>query len=151
VSMKCRTTHRFSDHLDDASNAVRGTAVHRIGDRRSYAVAVVAAALLFVHSIALAWNAGAMPLGPMLDQFGNPLCITSGDHDAPAQPHGEVPSCCAIGCMFAASWTAGASGDKPSYLLEIPDHVAANGCPVHQHQDRPEFRQNGPRAPPSDI
>jgi hypothetical protein len=125
--------------------------VHRIGDRRSYAFAVVAAALLFVHSIALAWNAGAMPLGPMLDQFGNPLCITSGHPDAPAQPYGEMPSCCAIGCMSAAAWTPGEPGDKPYYLLEIPQHVAANRSPVQKHQARPEFRQNGPRAPPTDI
>jgi hypothetical protein len=125
--------------------------VHRKGNRPSCAVAVFAALLLLVHSVALSWGAGAMSAGPMLDRFGNPLCITSGEQDLPTQQHDKVPSCCTLGCMSAGVWSAGATGDNPSYLLDLPVHLAVGGRAVHAHRDRPEYRQNGARAPPVDI
>ena len=68
-------------------------------NQRSLAVLLAAIAFLFQSVLSIAATA-AMPLGPQLDVFGNPLCITgtvSGDGSSEPAVH-KVPGCCLFGC-----------------------------------------------------
>lgn len=97
----------------------------RTKDIKGNAIAAIAALLLFVQSFGLACQAHGMPVQLMLDQFGNPLCITSGEHGDPAQEQGSAPTCCTMGCASAPIFHAGASDDALSYLIEVPVLISA--------------------------
>ncbi len=64
-------------------------------------IALAAAMLMLVQSVAGSFAATATH--PKLDAFGNPLCITSTDHDAPQSDHGKLTGCCILGCGASAS------------------------------------------------
>ena len=72
-------------------------------DTNRSAAASLAVALLVVQTFLTAWVGAAMAGQPMLDAFGNPIC-TSGTHDAgtPLSGHGDVPSCCTLGCFSSS-------------------------------------------------
>lgn len=58
------------------------------------------ALVLVLHAFLSAWSAAAMPADPVLDGFGNPLCISG--FEAGGNSHGDghsgLPDCCALGC-----------------------------------------------------
>lgn len=73
-------------------------------DRTKWSAIAFLAALVFVVQTSLSLWAGAVAAAtPMLDAFGNPLCITSmdGDGAAPAGGHGAPTNCCTLGCSTA--------------------------------------------------
>lgn len=116
-------------------------------ERRSLFVAATVAAVLLAQTLVLAWSAGAMPLGPMHDQFGNPLCITSVDHGGPAQDHGKLPNCCVMGCA-TSTWSAAPSDDAAFFFIDLPDHLAADAPHADDGEKRPLSAPFGARAPP---
>lgn len=59
--------------------------------------AIAIALILVVQTLGSAYATGVGPVP--LDAFGNPLCITSGGHSAPADgTHGGIQSCCTLAC-----------------------------------------------------
>ena len=119
----------------------------RKGWRRG--LALVAAWLFLVQSLAggFALAAGEVPL----DAFGNPLCITSTDHGAPADnsDHGKMPGCCMLGCAASAT-VAGAPPDETSLIIvfrtETPGRPLAAPIATIQADDHDP---GSPRAPPA--
>ena len=119
----------------------------RLGTGRS--IVALVAALLFIAQASVAAAAG-VAARPMLDVFGNPLCITgmTEDADAPAD-HGKLPNCCTLGCS-----TAGAGALVPvlpdAVAIDYPAWVALKPAvldgPVVRRSDHDPWR---PRGPPS--
>lgn len=97
---------------------------------------------------------GALAIGeahatPMLDAFGNPLCITSSESSPESKPHTGLPDCCTVSCsMFAV---AGASDRATNSLFNpLPEATAALFTLVAVHI-APLVLARGPgnpRAPP---
>lgn len=83
--------------------------------RQSKAVwAIFIALCLVVQTFSAARAMGSERV--MLDQFGNPLCVTaSDDHGAPI-PHGSLTDCCKLACSGAAT----AFGEPPALFEPIP-------------------------------
>jgi hypothetical protein len=110
-------------------------------------IALVASVMLFLQGVVTAWSAGIMPLGPMLDAFGNPLCITSTDRSPPSENHSSLPDCCTMGCASASPLVALPASDGhgaiPFFVTVFEPGVsegpAVSGLAHHQGQ---------PRAPP---
>jgi hypothetical protein len=104
--------------------------------------------LLVLQSFLSAWAAGAMPIQPTLDAFGNPLCITSGDHGGGSADHSKLPDCCTFGCsavspMLAARAADGTSIARPllvSHVLFAVGEAVVTASPEHD--------PGSPRAPP---
>lgn len=72
---------------------------------RGKGIALVAALLLVFQSLTGALASGYAAGSPMLDAFGNPLCITASvtpDNSSDQTDQRMIPDCCTIGCnMFA--------------------------------------------------
>ncbi len=113
-------------------------------------VALVAAYMLVLQALFGAFAAGASAGVPMLDDFGNPLCITSHE-PAPAgegRDHSGMPDCCAPGCSMFAPATA---GDREPNALSNPLRVAyaiRSAMPTIVAVDDIARRPGNPRAPP---
>ena len=124
--------------------------MHQVRHRRGSAVAFVAACVLVLQSFLSAWAASAMPATPTLDIFGNPLCITSVDHDASGQPGDQsaVQNCCAFGCA-SASPLPEPPGGEAGLLRPL---LAHSGLRFHAGDevrgDSPDHDPGSPRAPP---
>lgn len=109
--------------------------------------AIAIALILVVQTLgsAYATGAGAVPL----DAFGNPLCITSGNHAAPTDgSHGGVQSCCALACTNVATLLVtpergGAVEAPPRRLAATLSGVSSQAAP-----EPPLAASARPRAPP---
>ncbi|MER2537462.1 MAG: hypothetical protein ABTQ31_20115 [Rhizobiaceae bacterium] len=124
--------------------------MNRRATQGSTIVALVAAVLLVAQAFLTAWAAGAMPLGPQLDVFGNPLCINGAHQDGggPATDHPGLPDCCAFGCGMVspllpvpAGESAGVVHSPASSGVHFP---WATGFPPSP----PAHDPGSPRAPP---
>lgn len=117
--------------------------------KRGSAVAFIAALILVVQAFTSAWAAGAMPIQPMLDAFGNPLCITSTDQgDGPASDHSKLPNCCTFGCSTVSPVLLVPDFDGTAIALPlVTSHVlfATGKDVVHS---APDHDPGSPRAPP---
>jgi hypothetical protein len=111
--------------------------------------ALAAACLFLLQSTAGASAFATGPRAPVIDAFGNPLCITSGEHtNGGGDQHQMPPQCCGPGCT-ASSAMPGAPPAEPSHALASPAHVVA----VFHRFDvpRPNARSGwpgNPRGPP---
>lgn len=110
-------------------------------------IALVAAAVLVLQSVFSAWALGATQ--PMLDAFGNPLCITSADGHSPGpSDHSKLPNCCALGCM-GVSHALPVSGDADVVLVHPIDGSRTVYSGQRQIFVAPADHNPGsPRAPP---
>lgn len=116
--------------------------------------AIFAAFILFVQLLVGGFALGtAAAAPPMLDIFGNPLCITSGDHadGEDGKGHTGLPDCCAPGCtMFSSVKSADRAPLALSNPLEAPVltglvAVIVFGVPAAEHDP------GNPRAPPLHV
>lgn len=116
--------------------------------RRRAATAFVAGYMLVLQLLLGGFMLGAANSGPMLDVFGNPLCITSGEvgHDSGGST--DLPGCCFGPCsMFAPL----ADGEPQQLVLENPLQELAS---VLRPQLAPldpatsDCLPGNPRAPP---
>ncbi len=116
--------------------------MHLFWHKRGSLTAVVAAFVLVLQSSLTIWAAAVAPADPMLDSWGNPLCISSSmDQDGryPANDHSRMLDCCTLGCgasSAALSTPLGASivllppparsdALRTAYkaaIVQIPDH-----------------------------
>lgn len=124
--------------------------MHQVRHRRGSAVAFVAACILVLQSFLSGWATGALAATPMLDAFGNPLCVTSGDHDGkrPANDHSKVPDCCTFGCSIASSLLAAAPDDRIGPLRPLSSDDFRFGSLESFHLQSPDHDPGSPRAPP---
>lgn len=112
-------------------------------------VALAAALVILLQGLGAAWANGRMAGAPMLDIFGNPICLTdSVDTSAPGDDHAKVPNCCALGCPMAAS-----------ALAAPPAHFHVATPTIRSHASKrfglrpvilapPDHDPASPRAPP---
>jgi hypothetical protein len=128
----------------------------RTGTSRTF-VALAAAFVLVLQAFATAWAAGVMPSGPMLDAFGNPLCITStdqqtADHDGPAGDHSKMPNCCTMGCSNASALLATPADDSGAWLPVRLDAAEADFRTSNAvFVAFPDHDPGSPRAPPPTV
>lgn len=110
--------------------------------------ALVAAVLFLVQSLTGSAAAGQGPL--QLDAFGNPLCITSGDHKGvPSSDHGQMPGCCMLGCVASAT-IAGTPPDEALLIIEFRTESAGQPLPAPIVIVQADDHDPGsPRAPPA--
>lgn len=124
--------------------------LHHVTYKRRSTVAFIAALVLVLQSFLSAWTASAFPATPMLDAFGSPLCITSGDHHgtAPANDHSKMPNCCALGCSMASPLLAAAPGNGVGLLRPL----SSNDIQLHHTEtfliEGQDHDPGSPRAPP---
>lgn len=74
-------------------------------------IALVATYMLVLQSLIGAFAVGAAASSPMLDAFGNPLCITSSEaaeDNSDRSGHGTMPDCCTVSCSMFSSAIANA-------------------------------------------
>ncbi|MBX3582351.1 MAG: hypothetical protein KF810_10670 [Rhizobiaceae bacterium] len=128
----------------------------RIGQkRRGTVIAFVATLLLFMQALVGAYATGAAAAAPMLDAFGNPLCMpgmerSGGDTDRSG--HKIFPDCCTVSCgMFLSAL----SDNRPSHSLSNPLSASAarifSVLDAHPPTFALERRSGRPRAPPPSI
>jgi hypothetical protein len=119
--------------------------------RQDRAVAFIAALLLVLQAIAASLAIGSSAsASPMLDAFGNPLCITS--HQAPEQDgqgHTALPHCCTVSCsMFAAAMDSGRAEVSLANPLPVADSSRHAAFDVAPEPNQAARRPGSPRSPP---
>ncbi|BCH33280.1 hypothetical protein MesoLjLc_52100 [Mesorhizobium sp. L-8-10] len=124
-----------------------------LGQRPRWWIAFVAGFVLVLQAFAAGWAAGAMPSGPQLDAFGNPLCITSIDHDDgdSTGDHSKLPNCCTFGCSFASFTVAAPSGDGFALLRPLSHPDVFHNTRPGVRAEAPDHDPGSPRAPPLTI
>ena len=117
---------------------------------RGSTVALVAAFVLLLQSFVTAWAAGAMPPAPLLDAFGNALCITSTDHhgEAPAGDHSRPFNCCTFFCNTASPVLAMPSGAGVTHLRPLVRSNVPFTARKTIRVRAPDHDPGSPRAPP---
>lgn len=122
----------------------------KLRQKPRWSIAFVAGVLFALQTLTVTWAAGTMPAGPQLDAFGNPLCITSADHDrtAPAGDRSRLPECCMFGCTAAWNAMAGpAGGDivfwRPLLGPDVIFRIHGDVC-----IEASDHEPGNPRAPP---
>jgi hypothetical protein len=119
--------------------------------QRSRTLVALAAACVFVlQTLVTAWATGALPTTPRLDAFGNPLCITSGDHAStnPASDHSKLLNCCAFGCSTVSLALAAPSGGSAGILRPLVRSRVLSILHGTVHSKVPDYNPGSPRAPP---
>lgn len=124
--------------------------MHQVRHTRRSAVAFIAALVLVLQSLLSAWAAGAMSATPMLDAFGNPLCITSVDQDGstPASDHSKLPDCCTFCCHLALPLLAAEPVDCVGLLSPLSSTEVPFRLHKTTHIQSPDHNPGSPRAPP---
>jgi len=116
-------------------------------------LAVAAALVLILQSIAIAWSAAAMPAGPQLDAFGNPLCIAGSDHGG--ADHGgdrsRLANCCTFACANASPVLALPSGSLFAFVAPPDRRPQRPSAPRTIQVEAPEHDPGSPRAPPPAV
>lgn len=143
---------RFSPRRQSATTGVEEPGLlilaHVRWGRWNFGVALVAALMLVLQSMA-----GALALGQdriQLDAFGNPLCITSGDHSTPADDsdHPQFPNCCTFGCLSFASPLATPPDNVSLVVHDLFETAAARPTSRPAPSTAPDHDPGNPRAPP---
>jgi len=118
-------------------------------------VALVAAYMLILQGLFGAFALGAAAALPMLDAFGNPLCITSSDptaSDTDDTSHSAVPDCCTVACSM---FTSVATDERPAASVFNP--LAATDASLAPRIDlvaqllSPKQNPGSPRSPPQAV
>lgn len=124
--------------------------MYRPAGKSGSRVALCAAFVLLLQAFAAGWAAGATPVAPTVDAFGNVLCVTSVDHEGPSpgQDHGKMPNCCTFGCSSAVPFLDTSRVDD-NWLIEAREFATGRAGTVQAVRvDRHELDPASPRAPP---
>lgn len=114
-------------------------------------VALVAGYMLVLQALLGAFALGTAAAAPMLDVFGNPLCVT-GDSLPGERDHTALPDCCVTACgMFAPA----TPDDSSARSLANPLAQAATTLPRPEPDACRAFAlergPGNPRAPPLTV
>lgn len=122
------------------------------GRKPRWIVAFVAALAIFVQTFGAAHAAGAMPFGPVLDAFGNPLCLSSaGETGGPSHGDGKSGSfadCCTLGCASVSPALAGADAPEAGHVVRQDTGSRLIWTSVTSHPSPDRYEPSQPRAPP---
>jgi hypothetical protein len=128
---------------------------HQLSRSWNMRIAFVAAFVLVLQSLAGSFAMGAANASPLLDAFGNPLCITGTLHQqdgADGAGHPSMPDCCTTACSMFAPVT---SGDPVGNALANPlvSRDAAIKVPLETADLRVSsiHGPGSPRAPPASL
>lgn len=117
--------------------------------RRGSVIALLAVAIVVVQASLVAWAGAAMAARPMLDAFGNVLCVTGGERSGePSGEHGAIPNCCTLGSVGEIALPAEPS-DAVAFLIAFA--IVSDPAPVDQYPTPPprgERDPGRPRGPP---
>ena len=116
-------------------------------------VALVAACMLVLQALIGSFAVGAAAASPMLDAFGNPLCISSASAADPMpleSDRGAMPDCCAVSCSMFAPLVA----DQPhAHSLSNPLEIGSSEQNLSHRYTGPapvfERGPGSPRSPPA--
>ena len=124
--------------------------MHHARHRRGLTVAFVAAGVLVLQFLFSAWATSAIAATPLLDRFGNPLCITSIDHGGalPAGNHSNLPDCCAFGCSLTSPLLGTGPADPTGLFRPLSCADARFDLFRAIHIEGPDHVPGSPRAPP---
>lgn len=115
-------------------------------------IALVASYMLVLQALIGAFALGAAAASPMLDAFGNPLCITSSDSTKSGSDntsHSAVPDCCTVACSMFAPVTT--DERTPSFVINPLESAGDTLTPAFDTVQRllsPERGPGSPRSPP---
>jgi hypothetical protein len=116
-------------------------------------LAILAAFVLFAHSLVAGFVDGAMAEPRLLDVFGNPICSS---HDAgggsPDQPanHSHLPDCCLVGCSLVGGHALAAAA-QPFLILRLAEPARRAAPGYRAARVTPERSPLNPRAPPGSV
>lgn len=118
-------------------------------------IALVAIYMLVLQGMLGAFAMGAASASPMLDAFGNPICITSDNSVADAPDpvrHTPLPDCCVSGCSMFAPVTAD-EREPRSLANPLSSSVTPLRAPdrVDVHAFTLERGPGSPRSPPAHL
>lgn len=124
--------------------------MHLFRHKRGSLTALVAAFVLVLQSSLTVWAAAVAPADPMLDSWGNVLCITGMDQegDNPATGHSGMLDCCTLGCGASSAALAAPSGVS---IVLLPPPVRLGTLQVAHKAvivQIPDHDPGNPRAPP---
>lgn len=113
----------------------------------------VLASVLLLQTLVSAWASGAMADGPMLDIFGNPLCITSTAHPggAPADNHSSALNCCTFGCSAVSLFEPSPDTQGALAIHWRYEKIDRRGIDRLIWIQRPDHEPGNARAPPLSI
>jgi hypothetical protein len=118
-------------------------------------VALVASYVLVLQVLVGAFALGAAAAAPMLDVFGNPICITSTasvETDTDRSTHSAIPDCCSVACSMFAPVTADARAPHWLSNPRVPATLHRTAPSYAVAPDEPFDHQPGnPRAPPLTV
>lgn len=118
-------------------------------------VALVAASMLVLQALLGAFALGTAAASPMLDAFGNTLCITSTDaaeHGSHKGEHTALPDCCTVACgMFAFATADDRSPNSVSNPLVPALALAMPAFHVTLPARGVDYPPANPRAPPQTV
>lgn len=126
--------------------------MHLFRHKQGSLTALVAAVVLVLQSSLAVWASAAAPAPaePMLDSWGNVLCITGMDQEDgnPANDHSGMLDCCTLGCGVSSAALA-APSDASIVLLRLPlGSNAPRAVSVAPIDLLPDHDAGSPRAPP---
>ncbi len=111
---------------------------------------MIAAFALVVQMLFGSVLLGSAVAAPILDDFGNPLCITHAETSGPSdhKDSSKLPQCCTQACSVLAPVLAPQFSDN-----FLSNRLETNSKPVTAEADpgpfeRPETSPGKPRAPP---
>lgn len=124
--------------------------MHPFRHKRGSLTALVAAVVLVLQSSLAVWASAAAPAGPMLDSWGNVLCITGMDQEDgnPVKDHSGMLDCCTLGCGVSSAALATPS-NASIVLLHLPlGSKAPRTVSAAPSALLPDHDPGSPRAPP---
>lgn len=123
--------------------------MHLFRHRRGSLTALVAAFVLVLQSSLTVWASAVAPSDPMLDSWGNVLCITGMDQEGnkPANRHSGLLDCCTLGCGTSSA-TLAAPSNVSIVLLPPARSDALRTARKAAIVQIPDHDPGSPRAPP---
>ena len=126
--------------------------MHPFRHKRGSLTALVAAFVLVLQSSLTVWASAVAPADPMVDGWGNPLCITSMDQDGddPVSDHSAMLDCCMLGCGALSAAPAAPSDAS----IPLPPQLRSDALPDARKAAVvrvPDHHPGSPRAPPLTI
>ena len=117
-------------------------------------VALVAAYMLVLQGLLGAFATGAAA-SPLVDIYGNPLCITSGhtsDAGSDGAKHSPPPDCCTTACgMFAPAAAANPAAVSLANPLSATDLELTPPYELASRSFALDRGSGSPRAPPLQV
>lgn len=116
------------------------------GQKKRHLMSAFLAINLFVFQLLLASLSAQASTTPMLDAFGNPLCITSTQQSDDNLP---IPDCCTLSCsMFAVTENDDLKSNSVKIPFRLEITLIERSLIVSSGYDKAASNPASPRYPP---